>query len=865
MVDKYESLLLPQPADYEASPAALAAVEGPLRRLLRRAVRNSRNFEFDWPGEPVYFSKPVDHSLALTQTEREIARSNGAFRRLVLDLLPKLAYAYRLQGSEGTPNPHYQSAEILQLYISGLEHAYSRGVTEEAWLPDHAGTASAKAVKSGLSRPAGDVSELSLRLGGFIQGIFLMREPLAAAGLLDKYRAVVRNLVVNNGTMYPAFSQFARAEAGIKYDGLLPSDEAYHLNADGMRLFVDTFWPYLLLIEDATERGRMSTILSRVLAENLAAKPGVQGVIKPDGTGFHHATAYVGAYTPGAFEAAAQLLYLVKQTTYFRPENVAAVKSAIEAYRVMVQKYSVSASLRGRLIRGSGLGATDQVARGLVFLGHPEGMNDFDMRGRFREFFDPPRFFAEGRDKLFFEGSRGIPIRGFGPYRLVADLLATDFPAAEQPVGAWIKPYAAAGFFRRDDWLVTAKGFSQYFWDYEGNETENAFGQNWAYGLLQVFSAGTPVSETGSGHHLFDGWDWYHVPGTTASHYPIETWDEPALRDLRKSSGIVQRDVHRNYSTKTFVGGVTLGQHGFFVHDLEAVPFKAPTDLKARKTYFFVGDRVLALGTHISGGTAKNPTHTTLFQTRLANAEDPTWLDGTQLTGLETSRKIAAGSTASMIDSVGNSYLLATSSADLIVTRRLQTSMTDDQEPSEGEFAQAYLDHGIKPTGDSYQYVLIPADSDGAKLRALSSDSGTYYQVLKSDTMHLVDFPGHGVTAYAFYELAETPAGQMVRKVDQHAAVITETTGDTVRLSASVPDIGWHFENEIRSRGLAYASRHFARQVAKVHSLNLTLRGTWTINEGQQFATAEIVDGETTIRMQARDGMSVGISLRRAP
>lgn len=861
LVEKYEKLLLPQPEDYQASAAARAAVEGSLRTLFRRAVRNVRNFEYDWPGEPVYFSRRVDTGTPLTSKQQEIARSDAGFRRLVLDLLPKLAYAYLVQGPADMPNPHYQSAEILQLYIAGLEHAYSRGVTEQAWLPDHAGTASADAMKSGLARPAGDVSELSLRLGGFVQSIFLMREPLAAAGLLDKYRAVIRNLALNNGTMYPAFFQFAREEAAIRYATPLSEDEAYHLNADGMRLFVDTFWPYFLLIEDAAERSRMSTVLSRVMAANLAVKPGVQGVIKPDGTGFHHATAYVGAYTPGAFEAAAQLLYLAKQTTYYKSENVEALKSALETYRIMVQKYSVSASLRRRLIGGSGLGTTDQVAKALVFLSHRDGMGDFDMRGRFREFFDAEQFFADDRAKAFYEGSRGIAIRGLGIYRLVADLLGPDFPAAEQPTGVWIKPYATAGFFRQGDWLVTAKAFSQYFWDYEGTENENSFGQNWAYGLLQVFSAGTPVSETGSGHDLFNGWDWYHVPGTTASHYPIQQWEEGALKSLRTSAGIVQRDVHRNYNTKTFAGGVTLRNHGFFVQDLEAVPFAAPTDLRARKTYFFVGDRVLALGTRISGGTKEHETHTTLFQTRLESAEDPTWLNGERLVGLDIAREVAAAPAVSMIDSVGNSYFLASSTASLMVTRSLQASMTDDQEPSEGEFAQAYLNHGIKPTGDSYAYVLIPADSDGTKLRALAAAPSAYYRVIESDSMHLLRFPEHGVTAYAFYELVDTPAGELVRRVDQHAAVITERTGDEVRLAASVPDIGWQFEEVIQTRGLNYASRHFKRQVAKVHSLKLDLRGSWAIRQGPESATSEIVGDDTIVRMQASDGMSVEILL----
>ena len=82
-----------------------------------------------------------------------------------------------------------------------LEYGYSRGLTETAWIPDHAGTASRRAERAGLARLSGDFSGVSLRLGGVIQSIFLMRQPLAELGLLEKYRRVVRNLTVNNGTM----------------------------------------------------------------------------------------------------------------------------------------------------------------------------------------------------------------------------------------------------------------------------------------------------------------------------------------------------------------------------------------------------------------------------------------------------------------------------------------------------------------------------------------------------------------------------------------------------------------------------------------------------------------------------------------
>ena len=231
------------------------------------------------------------------------------------------------------------------------------------------------------------------------------------------------------------------------------------------------------------------------------------------------------------------------------------------------------------------------------------------------------------------------------------------------------------------------------------------------------------------------------MPGTTASHYPIEARTQRTRRASRREQGIEQRDEHRNYNTKTFVGGVSLGDHGFFVQDLEAVPFTALTDLRGRKSYFFVGDQVLALGTHIAGGTQADETHTTLFQTYLEDPSSATQVSGEQLTGLDTSLEHAAGTAVKMTDSVGNSYFLATSTAKLMVFRKLQQSMTEDYDSSEGAYVKAYLNHGIKPDGDSYQYVVIPADTGATKLEQLATDTTAYYEVLDSSSMHLVHFP----------------------------------------------------------------------------------------------------------------------------
>jgi hypothetical protein len=326
---------------------------------------------------------------------------------------------------------------------------------------------------------------------------------------------------------------------------------------------------------------------------------------------------------------------------------------------------------------------------------------------------------------------------------------------------------------------------------------------------------------------------------------------------------------------------VSLGDHGFFVQDLEAIPFTAPTDLRARKSYFFVGDQVLALGTDISGGTEADETHTTLFQTYIPDIVTVTQVNGRQLTGLGTSLEFPAGTAVKMTDSVGNSYFLAASTADLVLSRALQQSMTEDYDASEGAYAKAYLNHGIKPEGDSYQYVVIPADTGAAKLEELATDPAAYYEVLDSSSMHLVRFPQQNMTAYGFYEAVETPENELVRTVNQPAAVIVQEQIDeepeeeapadsgqdetprSVRLAASVPDIGWQFENTIYSRGLSYTRTHFAHQRAKEHTLTLTLRGAWCPDQATLPIGARSISlfGETLLQLQCRDGLSTEVLL----
>ncbi len=257
-------------------------------------------------------------------------------------------------------------------------------------------------------------------------------------------------------------------------------------------------------------------------------------------------------------------------------------------------------------------------------------------------------------------------------------------------------------------------------------------------------------------------------------------------------------------------------------------------------------------------------THTTLFQTSLQSAEQVTTVNGQPVDGLGTNMTIPTGSSAAITDAAGNSYFLANSSADLVISRQQQQSLTTNYKPTEGPFKQAYINHGIKPKSDFYEYVLIPDDPDGSKLKQLAVNPSEFYQVIKGDNdMHLVKFPQENLTAYAFYEdSAETPENFAIKEVNIPAAVLQQQKGKDLHIAASVPDIGWKFDHQKIARdGSNAAKTYFNNQPAKVHELELTLRGEWKLKVPDNDITLKHRKNKTHIELNVTNGLPENLIL----
>ena len=91
---------------------------------------------------------------------------------------------------------------------------------------------------------------------------------------------------------------------------------------------------------------------------------------------------------------------------------------------------------------------------------------------------------------------------------------------------------------------------------------------------------------------------------------------------------------------------------------------------------------------------------------------------------------------------------------------------------------------------------------------------------------------------------------------------MTQQRGAEITLAASVPDLGWKTDAvELESGGLSYASRKYNRQEAKVHVLQLVLRGKWALAKDDPKVRLKIKGDETRLELGCKDGLTEQVVL----
>ena len=564
-----------------------------------------------------------------------------------------------------------------------------------------------------------------------------------------------------------------------------------------------------LLFVDERERARALAGLSRWLSGSLQYSPGTIGGIKVDGTTFHHGGFYP-AYTTGVLAMVGQFIALTSHTRYVPTMEARQVlKSAFISMRNYCNIYEWGIGISGRHPFGGSMKENDVAAFAyLALAGDLSGeSNTFDHHLAA----DYMRLCNNDTPEAIYFRKEGIT-------------------PAKAPQGFFVYNYGSAGIFRRNDWMVTLKGYTTDVWGSEIYAKDNRYGRYQSYGSVQIMGKGNPVSRAGSGF-VQEGWDWNRLPGTTTIHLPFDLLDSPLPGTTMA------------HSKENFSGSSSLeGKNGMFAMKLMERNLKNFTpDFVARKSVFCFNNRMICLGTGISNSNASFPTETTLFQSTFQKGKSDIYVDG-KLKNVPFHQELNDGKRHCIQDGYNNYYLVNGDNVQIQIARQ-DSHHEKTRAKTQGTFASAYINHGAAPQNAGYEYMVLiqpsPKELDAARRKAP-------YQILHKDSIaHVVIDKQTGITAYAAFETYLPQKDELFLSIPAETMVMQKQSGSNLLLSVCDPNLN------ISEK--AFTTKEPSRPIEK----KLILKGQWKCKTLQEDVTVEVGQTETVLTVTCRHGQPI--------
>lgn len=656
----------------------------------------------------------------------------------------------------------------------------------------------------------GTIDHELLRHAGYFHSIYLLRNELKETGRLK--------------------DQIETAKWFLNWNELYNMPDYVGCTADFMR---SVFMYRLLLVlsqENGPEKLRDMTMYSQWINNSMRIATGFADTFKPDFTGYHHRGVYMNAYSPGAFHLAAVVSYLLNGTAFCVKENQQNnLRQALITARIMNCKYSIPLGVCARFPENTSNFMDILPAMAYLLKINP---NDKELLGIYKNWWSPECELF--KTKLFNKADSYLTFyHTLGAIQIMNEVAAIKGETTQNLEGNWFKPYAGLSIHRRDNWMVSAKGWSSYIWDFESGSGENVFGRYEGWGALQFFTAGKPIDDRKSGYVPDKGWDWSRIPGTTSLKLP--------LREMEHAKGntnslVYKEGKHRNFTDQTFLAGVSTKEgNGIFANKIHDIAFNP--SFWARKSYFFFGNLVVCLGDGIRNSDTKHKTETTVFQI---------YDHGT---GLKANGKtVDTGeyeSTKNMVfEAPDNNTYVIPAGQQLAYHFKNQESISESGKgETKGDYFTAWLKHGVAPVNAAYEYAVIV----DAKNTNLNPHDLKYKVVRKDKRAQIVKYKNE--TAYVIWdEEMEFKKGILHAVSTPSVAMITETKNG-IELAFSDPDL--RRPKTMNISGMAHENVIAASYPQVVR---ITLNGKYRIKKTKEIKLLGHFDGKTILEVSCIDG-----------
>lgn len=358
--------------------------------------------------------------------------------------------------------------------------------------------------------------------------------------------------------------------------------------------------------------------------------------------------------------------------------------------------------------------------------------------------------------------------------RINALLADTTVVGAPEPTGPVVFPMMGRAVHRGPGWAFAVALASKHTSNYIYLNGENELGFHTGSGMTYLYNS--------DGGQFTDGFwptiNLYGLPGTTLDQQPLE----------RGAGGL---DTGKTLAPNAWAGGVTLenqfGSAGMDYHGIEST-------LRARKSWFFLPDSIVALGAAITGGSGQ-PIITTIESRNLhTNGTNPLTIDGIAQPNTQGwTGQFNNAKWAHLADVAG--YVLLDQHTPLIAARAARTGTWREnhargsEQPVTRRYVTLHLNHGVAPAGSTYAYRIIPgATADETAGHAFREDV-----VVLSNTsaVQAIQVGSTAVVAANFFAAAtiSAPTGHTVTTDGATAVIMRLTPNRQLEVAIADPTI----------------------------------------------------------------------------
>ncbi len=675
-------------------------------------------------------------------------------------------------------------------------------------------------------------------------------------GNIHHYGYSVRNLYLSYFLMKDVLREEGRlteAEATLRWyaitNEIYPKPEGNGIDMDSFNTQTSGRIASILIMEDTPEKLRYLRAFSRWIDYGCRPAPGLSGSFKSDGAAFHHCNNYP-AYAVGGLDGAVNMIYLMSGTTFAVSELAhQTVKNVLLAMRFYCNRIQFPLSMSGRHPNGKGRLIPGQFGM-MAISGSPDGKQkyDTDMASAYLRLLEAPGV-KNGEEPDY------IPQKMTGfEEKVKRELVAAGFMPEMDPQGNMAFGYGCISVQRRSNWAAVVRGSSRYLWSAEHYLDANFYGRYLGYGSMQVLTAlpGQYVTFTTSGWQE-NGFDWNRIPGVTSIHLPFDKLRAKVL-NVDSYSGFEEM----LYSDEAFAGGLCQqsenGNFGMILHEHD----KYNGSHRARISYHFFNDKIVALGSDIENTNTDYPTETTVFQLAAVTPDERSYWG-----------KCEDGKQTYMTPN-GSGYYV-NGRASLIRNFPQVTVGERNANPTSGDWVSLVFEHGKSPKNASYEYAVLPQTSE-TDLEDFAKKPT--YKVLRQDrNAHIVVSESEGLTSYVLFETPlEKLPGKWIEKTDTCClAMVKEEDSKHIVLTVSQPDIALYrgpsdesFDNDGKRIERSIYSRPWKDNESQEIPVTVTLSGQWVPEN--LLSNMELVESDkkhTVLRFTCREGRSYDVNLSK--